>query len=49
MLTVFGVLNHLAEVLEEPDLPLPQHLIHLVFFCKKNGETQFSYELLLAC
>jgi hypothetical protein len=25
--------------LEEPNLSLPQHLIHLVFFCKKNGET----------
>jgi len=46
-LLAFGVPNHLAKVLEELDLPLPQHLIHLVFFCKKNGETQFSCEPLL--
>jgi hypothetical protein len=38
-LLALGVPNHLAKVLEEPErhLPLPQHqhLIHLVFFCKK--------------
>jgi hypothetical protein len=35
--------------LEEPEryLPLPQHLIHLVFFCKKNGETVFMRTIVL--